>query len=215
MAGPIYADLSRLIERYEEAQDLNDEARRRDPARRDQRRFSRATTSPWRGAGDHRAGQGLRVRDRAHARAAKRGGSPPSCPSSASSRTSSYGGSGWRRGGMSWAGTTSRSSRVLPGRGTIDIAISGDSEEVADRRRRNRLERNGKGTPGSRRPGSSSSIRCGPRTSSPARRARPSKGTRAAGSAPGAVSGNERSRGFRTSGWFHQARIRSSSRPWG
>jgi hypothetical protein len=50
---------------------------------------------------------------------------------------------------------------------------------------------------------------------SPVRRARPSRGTRATGSAPGAASGNERLRGFWTFGWFHQARIRSLSRPWG
>jgi membrane protease subunit HflK len=75
--------------------------------------------------------------------------------------------------------------RMLPGQGTIDVSIAG-SDEVADRRRRNRQQQRE-----SRRPESSIHTRCGPRTSSPARRARPWNGTRAAGSAPGAASGND------------------------
>jgi membrane protease subunit HflK len=68
MAGPGYADLSRMIESYEEAQDLNDADRVETLlARINAFLESDEVRGPRRGAGDHRAGQGPRVRDRAHA----------------------------------------------------------------------------------------------------------------------------------------------------
>jgi membrane protease subunit HflK len=87
MAGPGYADLSRLIDLYEEAQDINDADRAE-------------TLRPRRGAGDHRAGQGPRVRDRAHAgqRSAVVRHHPAPVPHPAGSRRTAALGGGTARG---------------------------------------------------------------------------------------------------------------------
>jgi membrane protease subunit HflK len=199
MAGPGYADLSRMIESYEEAQDLND-------ADRVETLLARINAFL---ESDEVRGEVREIIERAKAHESE----IERTLGSEARWTSSSGGSGWRRDGRSWAARTSRSSACCPGRArsTSRSPARRTSPIVAAGTGR----RSGKGTPGSRRPGSSSSIRYGPRTMSPVRRARPSRGTRATGSAPGAASGNERLRGFWTFGWFHQARIRSLSRPWG